>query len=176
MNRKIGIIIAALMLLLTVGWYVGSPWWTLRQMRSAAVEGNVDALASSIDFDRVRASLKDQMNAMITRKLAEEQSDNPFMAFGAMLAPAIVNNMVDALVTKEGMRQMVLAGRLRPRDGADAGTRPVDYVIDRDGLDRFIVTPEGTGSQASFLFERDGFGWTLVEVRLPDDALSGTAH
>lgn len=174
MNRKFAAIIVALMVALAVGWYAGSPSWTLRQMRSAAVEGNVDALADHIDFDRVRTSLKDQMNALVTRKLAEEQArnpGNPFMAFGAMMAPAIVNNMVDALVTKDGMRQLVLSGKLRP-DDRNMAARPDDYTIDRDGLDRFTLTPGRSGPQAGFVFERDGLGWILVEVRLPDDALA----
>ncbi|HWU95119.1 MAG TPA: DUF2939 domain-containing protein, partial [Sphingomonas sp.] len=42
------------------GWVWGSPYYTLWQMKRAAEARDVEALASHIDFDAVRGSVKRQ--------------------------------------------------------------------------------------------------------------------
>ncbi len=175
MQRKwIVAIIAVLLLGLGAGWYFGSPYWTLREMRAAAVEGDADALAEHIDFESVRTSLREQLQAQMAAEMARQQNaNNPFAALGMALANSMVGTIVDSVVTKEGMRQMMIAGRPRgPQQQTEALGEPVDYNLERDGLDKFTVTPITEDEKVpSFVFERDGLSWKMTEIRIPEGGL-----
>lgn len=148
-------------------------------MRAAAVAGDADALAEYIDFESVRSSLREQLQAHMAAEMARQQAanpDNPFLALGAALATGMVGTVVDGMVTKEGMRQMMIAGRPRgPQQQADELGEPVDYNIERSGLDKFTVTPVTDDENVPrIVFERDGLGWIMTEIRIPEGGLSGS--
>jgi hypothetical protein len=71
---------AALTLLLAVGWWFGSPWWTLWRMREAARAGNSEALAGYVDFPALRASTR--------AKLAPRLGPFASLAVDALVSPA----------------------------------------------------------------------------------------
>ena len=62
-----------------------------------------------IDYPSVRQSFKEQVNAQVVKKLATEDSDG-WEALGAMIATKMVEQIVDAVVTPEGMT-MLLQGK-----------------------------------------------------------------
>ena len=80
-------------------YVVAAPYITVHQMKSAAESHDGEALSEHVEFPSVRQSLKDQMNDMFAKKMAEsdEMKNNPFAAFGAALAGMMVDKMVDAL-------------------------------------------------------------------------------
>ena len=176
----------AVLAIVSVGWYFGSPYWTLKQMRDAAVARDAETVAEYVDFEGVRSSLKEQLNAKMAAEMARQRgqnADNPFGAMGAMLAGGIVNQLVDAVVTKEGVRQMMIAGRpLNPdtRQSAREDSKPADWTITRNGFSQFTLTVKPESDQpvdpkhiVHLVFERDGLSWRLHEIRLPDGPLSG---
>jgi hypothetical protein len=50
--------------------------------------------------------------------------------------------------------------------GAAKGSIPADPEINRQGLNRFIVTGKDT-PDSGLVFERRGFGWKLAGIDLP---------
>ena len=61
-----------------------------------------------------------------------------------MLAMNLVNNMVDVMISPEGMEAMIKQGKLkRPAElAADSSEQPqVDWEIERDGLDLWCEVP-----------------------------------
>jgi hypothetical protein len=163
---------AALVVAAGAGWYFASPAYAMGQLRDAAQAGDEDALEARIDFRQVRESLKEEMGARLAIELAETEDDNPFGAFGAALAMNMVGGMVDAVVTPSGMAAMIERGRLQRPGQVAAGAEadPVDWEIERNGFDTFRATPVGPPGEPNptLLFERDGLGWDLVGIDLPD--------
>jgi hypothetical protein len=184
MPRKIGLAIALIAIL--IGFYVGSPYWTLHQMRSAAQAGQGDKLAGYVDFPAVRESIKTQFLAAMTPHTKDAGKDGPFATFGNMLAATMMNGVVDTLVTPDGLVRIMEQGKLQ-RDTASAAAPPASTAppatdtpskpakplrIDREyeGLDVFKVTmfdPSNDKPITQLVLNRDGiFGWKLKALRL----------
>ena len=62
--RKWIFAIVVLVVAAGAGWYFGSPWWTLYQVKQAAERKDVDTLIGYIDFDALRSDLKAQMREL----------------------------------------------------------------------------------------------------------------
>lgn len=65
-------------------YVAAAPYITVYQMKSAAEDHDGEALSVHIEFPSVRQSLKDQMNAMFSKRMAEdaEMKDSPFFGIG----------------------------------------------------------------------------------------------
>ncbi len=170
MNRNKWFAVAvAVVLVLAVGWYLASPAYALSQLKDAAESGEADELAERIDFPRVKESLKTQFKAKMAAEVAKDD-DNPFGAMGSMIAMAMIDPMIDGLVTAEGMSAMIQEGKLQREEAGATQPEPVEWVVERDGLNRFVAMPEDQRDEKTGLvFERDGLSWVLVDLDLPDD-------
>ncbi len=89
---------AGLLILGLIVYLIATPFLTLNSMRNAAEARDGRTFAGYIDFPQFRENLKAELNAAMVQNLARDPGlkDNPFSGLGAMLAPTIVNNMVDA--------------------------------------------------------------------------------
>lgn len=176
MRRK-SLVVVALVALFAAGvlWYFASPAYALSQLRDAAESGDKAQLEERIDFPKVKESLKSQFSALMMKEVAKakEEEGGGFAAFGAMMAMAMIQPMIDGLVTPEAMSNMIKEGKLkRAKEAAPApAAKPVDWSIDRDGLDRFraIPTAEKGEEPPALVFERHGLGWKLADIDLPDE-------
>ena len=158
-------------------YVVAAPFITVYRMKSAAENHDGEALSDHIEFPSVRQSLKDQMNAMFTKKMVEdeEMKDNPFAALGAVFAGVIVDKMVDAYVTPAGITQL-MAGE-KPQSGAEQGDgstgstelKPLeDASMSYESLDKFVVKiKDADGRVVKFVLRRRGIGWKLTEIIIP---------
>lgn len=143
--------IAALLALLLVGgaagWWFGSPWYTLHQMREAAQARDFDALSRYIDYD---ALLHD-----MTGQIEQRGRGRGLKGYARALV---------ALVPRPERLLALLDPEARDRS---YGMRFDELEMRRDGLDQFrLVRPAG----GELVFRRDGFGWKLVGLHLPDEA------
>lgn len=163
-------------------YVVAAPYITVYQMKSAAERHDGEALSEHVEFPSVRQSLKDQMNAMIVKKIAEDATieRNPFAALGAALAGMMVDKMVDAYVTPAGITQL-MAGekpqvqvKAQPRpqaaqgeeaSGSTARTPFSEARMSYESLDKFVVRVKGNdGAEGKFVLRRRGFGWKLTDI------------
>jgi hypothetical protein len=115
-----------------------TPYITVHQMKSAAASHDGEALAAYIEFPSVRQSLKDQMNAMFAKKMAEdeEMQANPFAALAMAYSGVIVDKAVDAYVTPAGITQLMEGekpqpGAVQPELGQPAQPAPGQAVPDQ---------------------------------------------
>lgn len=162
---------AALVLLLAGGWYWGSPWWTLRQMKQAAEARDADKLAAYVDFPKLRESTKSQLRTRLMAEMEKPGAKEGMGALGAAFGIAMMGPMVDALITPDALRlAFVKAPQKReaalgkePPLGADA----TDPDIVRVGLDEFRLRKKGAGGgEGDLVFRRHGLGWKLEEIRV----------
>ncbi|MET0245806.1 MAG: DUF2939 domain-containing protein [Sphingomonas sp.] len=151
----------ATLLLLAGGWYFGSPWLTLYQIRNAAQARDAAALSGHIDYealrDDVRRQLRDRLRAEgVTRGRLGE----------SLVVGAIADGVADAVVRPEGL-EAIFAAEAASRD-TPFRMRAADMKMRRDGFDQFrLVKRDGQGGE--LVFRRHGLGWKLAAVKLPAD-------
>ncbi len=165
MNRNwlIGLALAAAALF--AGWYFASPLYAMNQLRDAAQSGEEAALESSVDFPVLRENLKTELRGRIAGGL-DGVAGGELGRFGSALGMAVVDPMIDGLVTPEAIATVVRQGDvIRPStDNPQSGTSEADWSIERSGLSRFTARP--TQGDAALVFERRGLGWKLVGIDL----------
>ena len=160
--------------------YLGSPYWTLYQIRSAAAAGEGDRVAAYVDFPAVRSSVKSQFAAAMTKRMESKGKDNAFASVGHAIAFRMMDGLVDAMVSPEAVATMIRSGKA-PRpvlDGkaapfsASSGERPEPKVSrGYEGLDTFraaLVDPATNEETLVAVLSRQGaFTWKLTAVRIP---------
>lgn len=169
----------AIGVMLSVAYIVATPYITLQQMKSAMDDQDSETLSEYIDFSRVRASLKEQINAMFAEEMAKKgMRDSPYAAFGAALAVAMTDKMVEVYVSPTGLRQM-MAGQAPKAPARPAGTdesqeasrqkEPLENITTAyDGINRFVVTVKAeNGKSILLVLHRDGLGWKVTDIVLP---------
>ena len=185
MNRNVIIAgVVGLVLVLGAGWYFASPAMALSQLRQAAIDGDAEQLEESIDFPAVRESLKAELRATMAAELARQQEagEDGFGMLGSAIAMGMVDPMVDGFVNPQSMASMIEKGKMdrmragEPGDNSETegSAEPTDWEISRDGFSRFTatpVTPEGE-RVPTMVFERDGLGWKLTAIDLPEGPLN----
>ena len=169
--KWLGFVAAIAVVLAAGGWWLASPWWTLRAMREAAAAQDEKALSAHVDYPALRASVKSE----IAKQMAGSGGGEAGGTLATVVA-AIAGPIVDAAITPQGVQAMfevrdgtkpggaapATSGGMLPSLPA-ANDRP---AIERDGIDQFRVRwqEQGTGTM---VFRRTGLGWKLVGIDLP---------
>ena len=176
--RKIVILIAAVAILFGA-WFYLSPLYTLREMKSAAEARDADKLSAYVDYPAVRADLKGDLRRMIGGHMAQPQGQG-LEALGSAVALALLDPMIDAMVTPEGVESM-FAQQPKPPQGSPAPAPRVhkppvqapteNPVIERRGLNEFRVRHKDP-SKGAIVFRRHGLGWKMAGFDLPDTTAS----
>ena len=173
MNRTRVIAAGAAGAVLLAASSYASPWWELQRLRTAVHDRDAEAVSGHVDFPALRESVKAQL--MISLNIETRKAgDNPFAALGQAMAIALINPLVDAVVSPAGVMTMLEKGKVSlPKPGAaeetptDAPKR--DYAVDYRGWDRFAVSSKDPHG-GSFIFKRQGlWSWKLAAVELPKD-------
>ena len=153
-----------------------SPYFAVRGMRATAQEKDAARLSSYVNFPAVKESLKGAFNAKLAAEAAKNGEKSPFGVLGAAMAAALINPMIDALVTPEGLAMMLKGDKPTPAaKQAQAQPEPspadAETTMGYEGFDRFVVTAKKKGSSeepVGFVFNREGlFSWKLSAVRFP---------
>jgi len=176
--KKNGIIALIVVLIIGLtGMYLASPYLAASSLRNAAMESDSDKLESLIDFPSVRESLKSQLTVAMMAEMENdpEMKDNPFAGLGAMMLPTMVEKMVDAFVTPDGVAAM-LRGQKPNEKAAPSLKKEIEFTTSYVNLDRFRVAMRNTEINEdgpSLVFERRGFAsWKLIKIELPSGFLS----
>ncbi|MDG4474656.1 DUF2939 domain-containing protein [Thiovibrio frasassiensis] len=175
MNKKITNAIAALLVVLVV-WFYCTPYLTVNGMRSAAEEKNAAKLSGYVDFPAVKEDLRTTFNAKLSAQLGKEKGENPFAAMGEAMAAALINPIVEALVTPESLAIMMEGDKEQAQpagnESKSSESKPgTETSMAYEGLNRFVFTvtqKNETGEAIGLVFHREGlFSWKLAALRLP---------
>jgi len=138
-------------------------------MRNAARAGDSDRLAGYIDFPRVRSDLHDQLIAAADKRI-------PLAAIQEIVGKHAVDRVADrairTIVSPEGLRVALdVASQGRSASDASSGAAATKSCgMKREGLNRFrIRCAKLLTGRGDLTFEREGLGWRLVGIDLPDD-------
>lgn len=194
MSKKGLIAIVAAAVLVFVTAYAASPLLAARSLYDAARSGDADKLQRLVDFPAVRESLKGQLNAMMLQSIQSDPAmvDNPFAGLAALMAPAIVNQVIDNYVTAEGLHALMAGDAPTSAGVGAASSRPpkVGKAESSDeaapkfqhayrGLDTYVISSvdrADPNARFGFVLHRQGlFGWRLTRLELPTTLMKGEA-
>jgi DUF2939 family protein len=155
---------AALVCVILLLVYGASPYFSFWRFASAVRAGDNAAIRSRVDFPAVRASLKKQLVARFARATS---GHNRWINIG----PTLIDVMVDAYVTPEGIAALVsnpgalknlqAPQRFHIQTGKNADLSKFRYAF-FTGPRTFMV--DRAGMKLQFRFE--GFGWRLTDMEL----------
>ena len=187
MKHRLWLGLAAVLAVAGLIYLAFQPVFTFQALANAGEAGDRDRLASLVDFPAVRDDLKDQLSERIEQAAGKDKG--LFGALGSLLGPSVVDQVVDAAVTPEGVAAIVRSGRAPlsdisgrksalppppetappPSGGAANFTTPKPKTkFGYTGFDSFkAVTSTKDGEQLGWVLERRGFGWKLAKIELP---------
>lgn len=172
------IAIAASIAALALVAYMSSPFLALDRLSRAVREGDRDKLSVLVDFPAVRSSLKDQFSARIARRASDRQEldKNPVAGLVLMLVPVILDKIVDAIVTPDGLVELLarpIGDRPEASDGKKKRWNRSWSFVDLDHFKVEYIDPDHPRIVFGLLFEERGFlSWKLVRLDLPGDELT----
>ena len=172
-RRRIpGLIYGCVCLALLLAYYVWSPYHAASAVRDALTGGTASDLNATVDFDAVRASLKDQIaNQVLTASPNSKSS-------AAAAALDSLNNSIDLYVTPAGIAG--LTGKTSPFSKDDLA-KTISPDVAANLLQTFNSQPvrnEGLSSPTDFVMQTDvamlhlqfaGMGWKLKRIELRPD-------
>jgi hypothetical protein len=86
-----------------------SPYLVLSRLRDAVQARDAQTIDQYVDYPALRASLKEQLTQMLSRRVETQKLQHPLAALGALVGMAFVNPLVDAYATPDGVAAL-LAG------------------------------------------------------------------
>jgi len=155
--------------------YVGYAWFSVRALAIGVQKGDIDAIGDHVDFQSVRASLKEQITAALMAKAIHDSSNknDAGAQIGAGLmatfGPAMIGNFIDGYATPSGI-------------AAFMSTRSEAFEVRGDGFGPMkffqhasIVSPTrfrlSYGGGTSVVFNFEDWIWKLTDIRVPQNLL-----
>lgn len=175
---KIRWVAVGLVALIISALFYLTPYLAVYNMKKAIDSKNSEAFSNYVDFPALRESVKATLNAQMASQMAKSQDDNPFAALGAAFATALINPMVDALVTPEGLAALWSGdGSKALSEAADSKNKSnVSSIADShaetsmsyQGFNQFVVTVKDQNSEKpiELIFKRAGLvSWKLSAMK-----------
>lgn len=173
-----------LAVILLVG-YVAYPYWSLYRLGEALEIGDEAALKRYVDWRSVRAGLKEDFSGMLSREAgrAIAEGDREALVGGAIasaLGSALIEPVIDLVVTPEGLAALIREGRMKRDDpGTGYGGHPDRREGILDHLSFAFFTGPATfeaefeaesGKEIVAVMQLNGVRWQLVRLHLPEPA------
>ena len=161
-------------------YFYASPYIVLNNIKKAAEQGDVDKLSGYIDFPSVKQSMKDQVKAAMVEELASSKEQDGFEALGTMLATAMIDPLIDSLVTPDGVALMLQGQKLdfdlnnyTPEDKPKAKNEDVDYKAGYLSFNRFkvqIIDANDPDESLDVIMHRDWLSWKVTRINFSLDS------
>ncbi|MFM0307661.1 DUF2939 domain-containing protein [Paraburkholderia sp. RL17-383-BIF-A] len=119
-TRPLIVTLIVIVVIAALGFTYASPYLALNNLKRAADARDTQTVNQYVDFPALRESLKQQVAALLTRRLDAHSNGNPLAAIGAMIGVALIGPLVDAYATPDGVA--ALLNGMPPR--GDPGERP----------------------------------------------------
>ncbi|WP_122466026.1 DUF2939 domain-containing protein [Brevundimonas lutea] len=164
-----------------VGVYTVSPVFAARALVADARSGDVEGLERRVDFPAVREDLKAQLQDRLRRELGDDRLSGSLAGLGLLLAPALIDGAVDAVVTPDAIAAIVRTAEA-PDPGAAVpapeAANPSELEDETEvrysyrDLNTFgarVFDPAEPDQSVDLIMTRQGlFAWRLTRVVLPE--------
>lgn len=194
--RPLIITLIVIVVIAALGFAYASPYIALRNLKRAADARDAQTVNQYVDFPALRDSLKQQITAMLTRRL-DADANSKLATIGAMIGVTLIGPLVDSYATPDGVAALLNGMPPRGDPGerppatpdansqpaaADAPASPVaadtagatrpparETTAGYRGINEFVVTYRRGEANANYsaIFEREGlFTWKLTAINL----------
>lgn len=179
--RRVYIGVGLLAALAVIAIFIASPWMAAARLSRALRSGDPVEIERMVDFPSVRAGLASQITDQLNARLANnpEVRDNPFAGLLTMLAPAAINQALNAVVTPQGLAKLSREAETARRASRHEGKRrkarrdeepAVRPVLAYTGLNTFTATYDNPdkGRMVWVLGREKLFFWKLKKIEVSD--------
>ena len=171
--------LVGLLVIFAIYLYV-SPYLVLNNIKNAAEQGDADKLSGYIDFPSVKQSMKDQVKAVMVKELTSSKEQDGFEALGTMLGAAMIDPLIDGLVTPDGVALMLQGQKLdfdlnndTPEDKAKGKNEDIDYKAGYLSFNRFkvqIIDADNSDESIDVIMHRDWLSWKVTRINFSLDS------
>jgi hypothetical protein len=105
-TRPLLITLIVVIVIAALGYVYASPYIAVNNLKRAADARDVQTVNSYVDFPALRDSLKQQVGAMLTRRL-EADTGNKMATIGAVIGVTLIGPLVDAYATPDGVAALL---------------------------------------------------------------------
>ena len=157
-----------------------SPYLVLNNIKNASEQGDADKLSVYIDFPSVKQSIKDQAKAVMVKELASSKEQDGFEALGTMLGAAMIDPLIDGLVTPDGVALMLQGQKLdfdlnndTPEDKPKAKNEDIDYKARYLSFNRFkvqVIDADDPNESIDVIMHRDWLSWKVTRINFSLDS------
>lgn len=181
MNKKV---IGAIMsiFILMGGYLYASPYLAMNGIKDAVQKADSEKLSTYIDYPSVRQSFKDQVNKQVLKNLTKEEDG--WKALGTMLATTMLDNIVDAVITPEGITLLLQGKNVfqsledgeTPQAQSEQTKSKMQYSSRYLTMNVFEITLFNPENDKTYkvIMERDGFSWKVKRINLPENRNNNT--
>jgi len=172
-----------------------SPWIALRDLTQAFEDQDTRKIEKLVDFPELREDIKITAKAAVMKSAAIELEGNPFAAMGIMMANAIIDPIIDQVISPAGLQIFIFDGEISigtDEDSKDIGSIAKDLfsVVDSSDINRGIDAVQSIqvkthyvginefqvqvrnpilNESVSFYMRRKGLGgWKVNGIRVPN--------
>ena len=157
-----------------------SPYLVLNNIKNAAKQGDADKLSGYIDFPSVKQSMKDQVKTAMVKELASSKEQDGFEALGTMLGAAMIDPLIDGLVTPDGVALMLQGQKLdfdlnndTPEDKPKSKNEDIDYKAGYLSFNRFkvqVIGADDPNESIDVIMHRDWLSWKVTSINFSLDS------
>ncbi|WP_400765880.1 DUF2939 domain-containing protein [Methylosinus sporium] len=179
-------LIALFALLVLALLYAGYAFLSLRQLEAGVKAGDAASISDHVDFPAVRASIKEQLSAIVMSRALDEadrrRSAGVRLGAGllAAIGPALIDTAIDRFVSPAAIG--ALLARRAPAAGGGGGEAGGQEPRELD-LRRFAHRFELLSPTRFRITHKDGVAivfvltdwtWKVADIRIPPDILKKT--
>ena len=171
--------LVGLLVIFAIYLYV-SPYLVLNNIKNAAEQGDADKLSGYIDFPSVKQSMKDQVKAAMVKELASSKEQDGFEALGTMLGAAMIDPLIDGLVTPDGVALMLQGQKLdfdlnndTHEDKPKSKNEDIDYKAGYLSFNRFkvqVIGADDPNESIDVIMHRDWLSWKVTSINFSLDS------
>ena len=152
-------------------WFYWSPRAAARDLRRAAMNGDVEELQRLVDFPLVREQMKADLKASMMRSVDTSPGGGLASALVTGFGGMMVDGLVNQVVSPSGIAALVRYGKADSSKGATGRSQELVTRMRYEGLSTFVITarnPESPPADTvNFVLRRRGLSWQLARVGMP---------
>tara|TARA_B100000683_G_scaffold260298_1_gene284962 strand:+ start:118 stop:729 length:612 start_codon:yes stop_codon:yes gene_type:complete len=169
-------------------YYAASPWLTVNKLKEAFAKKDTRQIENIVDFPELREDFKEVAKATIMKNAAKELEGNPFAALGMMMANALIDPLIDSVISPAGLQALLSTGEISadPGDALNEQNswsskssnseefKPSDDLkvqMNYTNLNEFKIKLSNksvTNEPISLFMEREGFAdWKVTGIEIP---------
>ncbi|MEX3957335.1 DUF2939 domain-containing protein [Trinickia sp. EG282A] len=103
----VAIVIAAIVVFAILAYIYATPYLVLDRLKQAADARDAETVDRYVDYPALRASLKQQLSQLLSRRVESQKREHPLAAFGALVGMALIGPLVDNYATPEGVAALL---------------------------------------------------------------------